>query len=236
MTAGFDTGGYRANLTVRAADSGDVTYFAVPFPEECTVRIVSNRAPYTLERKNTSSRICYFNGADRDLSFKIRVQGNLSGSVTSPMIPTPLTGDSEISIPYVNPEVIELNGPIETVNIKVIGDVRKSQNLLETLSEEPRFLQLEPHWTFLDVISKPAVVVGEVCVMVFGLIAMRIYFLRRQMRQRSMKENEDLPLIHSCEEQPLMHTEYMSVASSVGEVIGQAIADAVESHSENSDG
>jgi hypothetical protein len=240
LTAGFDSGAYTANLTLRAANSGPVVYFAAPFPAHCAIRILTNRAPDSLEMHNTSANICYFNGAERDLNFRISVKTHRSGSLNSQMIQSPLTGESRVSLNLVDPEVISWSGDMETVKIDVDSRSSESQGVFETLTGQwPLFLKTDCDGGFWARLGHPVAVVIETCVTVFGLIAMRVYFLRRQMRQRSMKEDEDLPLIHTCDDQPMMGMEYVSVPSSIGEAArpcGSRL-DEIEavSQSENSD-
>jgi hypothetical protein len=224
LTAGFDTGGFFANLTVRAVNSGTVVYFAASFPEQCTTRIVSNRAPHSLEMRNTSTNICYFNGADRDLTFTISVKTH-SGSLNSQMIQRPMVGESRVSLDLVDPEVISWTGEMDTVKIEVRGDVSVSQDVFQTLNGmDPLFLETGYYGGIWELLGRPAALVIECSLTVFGLIAMRIYFLRRQMRQRSMKEDEDLPLIHVCDDQPMMQMEYQSVPSLSAPVSAAGVA------------
>jgi hypothetical protein len=65
QTTGFDTGAHEGAIEVTHIEKGNLSFFAVTFPDDCETRIVSNRKADFIHREKSSSKVCCFNGAER---------------------------------------------------------------------------------------------------------------------------------------------------------------------------
>jgi hypothetical protein len=209
-TTGFYTGNSRANVTACATDAGTFSYFIVSFPPDCSERIVSNTLPDTITRMNTTDRICYFNGAQRDLSYRISVRSKSSGILESSMLDAPLIGDQNISLEFVDPSIISWCGEMNSVTITVRGRPRKHPELLESrMDGTPAFLEYDPLNN--DDRINPMLLVIDSVIIVLVLIGIRVSCVRRKMKQRKMREDEAIPVIATGTDPQQIPSQYIYV-------------------------
>jgi hypothetical protein len=208
---GFDTGNATADLVMNPQEEGSILYFAVTFPPDCDIRIVSNKVPREFQTENSTDKVCYFHGGDRDMSFRISAKTGHSGSVESEMFPHSLTGNASIELPLADPKVIVWSGEVYSASVSVGGESEKLLNIWASMTTDvPQFLELpfDPFEASVWAFSPPYIVI-----IVVLLLCFRVYTVRRQMRQRSMKEDEEVPLIHPSDEYALSHVQYLSCGS-----------------------
>jgi hypothetical protein len=150
------------------------------------------------------------------MTFSISVNASESGSLESEMLASSLTGESSSELSLVDPMVIRWSGTVRSVRIFSAG---KSHRLLDITTvmtaDVPQFLELS-FVPFRFDFSQPYLVCMDLMAVILIVMVLRVCLVRRQMRQRSMKEDEEVPVIHASDEYPATSVSYVSCASTDG--------------------
>jgi hypothetical protein len=118
-TRGFYTGDHPGSLELTLSETGNVSLFAVTFPDDCDTMIVSTKKRDLIRERASSQKVCYFNGAAVSHDLAIELSAGISGELTSKTLGLALRGDSRADLQDVNASVITWSGEIEDVQVGV---------------------------------------------------------------------------------------------------------------------
>jgi hypothetical protein len=143
-TAGFDSGLYSSNLEISPKHAGKFSFFAVTFPSDCAVRLVSSERVGILMRGASTAKTCYFNGGHRTVSYDIHLAAGEGGRL-KPGAKGELTGIAARHIADVNASFITWEGPVTQVAVAVRGARRHGWGIFREIAATAAPALL--HWT-----------------------------------------------------------------------------------------
>jgi hypothetical protein len=117
-TRGFDTGSHPGSLDVILSEAGNVSFFAVTFPGDCEARIVSTKKRDFVRERQSSQKVCYFNGADQKYDLAIELSSR-TGELYSKALGLALRGNSHTDLQDANASLITWSGDIDEVHVGV---------------------------------------------------------------------------------------------------------------------
>jgi hypothetical protein len=133
-TLGFDSGAHAAELELTAREPGNLSFFAVTFPDDCETRIVSSHRADVIHGENSQSKVCYFNGAHPTLDYHIQVQADGNGRLESRDLGLALRGHSHNDLRQANASVIAWSGGIHEVVVAVHGGRTDGRGIFAAIS------------------------------------------------------------------------------------------------------